>query len=245
MVKWISMVIAYIAMIAVNVLANTLPINGKTTQEISSSVNALFTPANYVFSIWNLIYLLLAIWLLSAFTNRQSEKAISNEVAHLFILSCMLNIGWIVAFHYELFILSTVIIVLLLVTLIFIYVSYPKENNSLGGRLPFSIYLGWISVVTIASISFTLKYHEVTFRLDEVTITIALILFAGLLAIIGRYVSDDIYFALVFVWAIIGIGVANSDMSIVLTSYAVVAAIVATMLLMLFRSKNKIKQVPV
>ncbi|MFF5993786.1 tryptophan-rich sensory protein [Lysinibacillus sp. KU-BSD001] len=245
MVKWISMVIAYIAMITVNVLSNTLPINGKTTQEISSSVNSLFTPANYVFSIWNLIYLLLAIWLLIAFINRQSDKAVSDEVAHLFILSCLLNIGWIISFHYERFILSTVIIILLLITLILIYVSYPKDNNSLGGRLPFSIYLGWVSVATIASISFTLKYYDVTFPLDEVTITIILIIFAGLLAIIGLYVSNDVYFALVFVWAIIGIGVANSDMRIVLTSYAVAAAILTAILVMSFRSKNKIQQVPV
>jgi hypothetical protein len=55
----ITNIIGFIAVVAVNTLANTLPINGKTTGELSDAYPNLFVPAGYVFAIWGVIYLLL------------------------------------------------------------------------------------------------------------------------------------------------------------------------------------------
>ena len=56
-IRQIVVVVAVLATIVVNGLANTLPINGLTTGEISDQFEVYFVPAGYVFSIWGLIYL--------------------------------------------------------------------------------------------------------------------------------------------------------------------------------------------
>lgn len=214
----IIMTIAFIAMLIVNGLATAGVLNGKTTSEISNSQNVLFTPEGYVFSIWGVIYLLVAVWLFLQFKN---EENLTPKIANLFIVSSILNVFWLVTFHYEWFALSQIVMLVLLIVLILLYKQYSVEDDRFGGRLPFSIYLGWISVATIANMSFTLKYYDVSLGIDEVTGTILLIIVAGVLAIAGRYLSKDPYFAIVFVWSIVGIAVANTETSIVTTAYAV------------------------
>lgn len=217
--QWTVMVIAYLFMVSTNALANILPINGQTTSEISDRLDVPFTPAGYVFSIWGLIYILLAVWLIIAFKNRHTDKAVPGKIGTLFILSCLLNAFWLFSFHYEQFILSTIIIIALLLTLIAIHQSYRKSDSRFGGRLPFSFYLGWVSVATIANINYTLKFHDVSLGIGEIEGTIGLVIIAAILGIAGRYLSDDPFYALVFVWAILGIGVANSETGLATAAY--------------------------
>ena len=64
-------VLAVVATIVVNGLANALPLNGQTTGEISDRFQVYFVPAGYVFSIWGLIYLgLLTFAVYQALTTR-------------------------------------------------------------------------------------------------------------------------------------------------------------------------------
>ena len=234
------MLIAYIAMVIVNILSNTLPINGQTAAEISNRIDVLFTPAGYVFSIWSVIYGLLGIWLFLLWKkHKTTNKDIPSKLTILFTLSCLLNSSWLFCFHYEKFFLSTIVMVALLIVLINIYLMYPVGDKRFSGRLPFSIYLGWISVATIANISYTLKYYEVSLGIDEVLGTIILIIMAGLLALIVRYRSDDPYFALVFVWAIVGIAQSNDATSLVKAAYIVAFNIfVLTFALSLVKKNN-------
>lgn len=237
------MIVAYIAMVTVNVLSNTLPINGQTTAEISDKLTVLFTPAGYVFSIWGIIYVLLAIWLFLQVKNRNTELRASDKVSLLFTVSCVLNIAWLLTWHYEYFALSIVVMLLLLVTLILLYKQYATTDSRFGGRFPFSFYLGWISVATIANMSYTLKYYDISLGINEVTGTIILLIVAAALAISGRYLSNDPYFAIVFVWAIIGIAARNTEQSIVITSYIMAAIIFIAIIAVSFMRKPTIQTV--
>ena len=206
--KWLA-VISYVAMIIINVIANTVGINGKTTGEISSQLEVLFTPAPYVFSIWVLIYFLLAIWLfkqLLLLTNDEQSKSRMD----LFTSMSLYNIGWLLSWHYSYFLLSVVIMICLLISLIMLYVSYPAGDYRFSGRLPFSIYLGWISVALMVNISYVLKYYEWNgFGIAEQTWAQILLLLATLLAAYIRVQNRDILFSLVVIWAFIGIAVQN------------------------------------
>ncbi len=239
MKNWILMQLAFIAMVIVNILSNTLPINGQTAGEISNRIDVLITPAGYVFSIWGVIYALLAVWLYLLWTKQKSMPAESySKLTFLFVLSCLLNISWLFSFHYEKFILSVFIIIALLIVLIAIYLMYPVGENRFSGRLPFSIYLGWISVATIVNISYTLKYYGVSLGIDEVLGTIILLIIAMLLALIGRYRSDDPYFALVFVWAIVGVANSNDEPQLVTAAYIIASIIFVFTIALFFRKKK-------
>ena len=208
--KWLAL-LSFLSMIVINGIANTIGINGKKTGEISNQIHVLFMPAGYVFSIWTLIYFLLAIWLILQF--RSSIKNQNSTIWPLFIATSFFNISWLLSWHYEYFFISIIVMVGLLISLILLYLCYPIGDYHFSGRLPFSIYLGWISVALMANISFVLKYYEWSgFGMSEQWWANILLLLATLLAMYIRYYNKDILFPLVVIWSFIGISIQNGKM---------------------------------
>lgn len=232
--------LAYLLMVGVNALANIIPIGGKTTGEISARLEVLFTPAGYVFSIWGLIYLLLGVWLVRGIPKKRRNLPLYTETSSLFILSCLLNTAWIFLWHYQLFLWTVPVMVSLLLTLIFLYQKVKDTAPTKIDQAPFSIYLGWISVATIANISYVLvEYNWNGFGLSQLTWTIIMLIVATLLAVYFRIQQDDRLFPLVFVWAIIGIGVQNQAAYLSLANLTyVLAAIIFIVMLLPIKSKS-------
>ncbi|SMG50497.1 tryptophan-rich sensory protein [Paenibacillus aquistagni] len=205
--------IAVIATIAVNALANIIPFNGKTTGEISAMFPVLITPAPYTFSIWGLIYVLLIVFAIYLALPKQQDKV--KLVGPLFLISCLFNMLWIVLWHYlytQVW-LSLLAMLGLLLSLILIYkrvVSIPRPSaaDELCVQLPFRIYLGWVSVATIVNVSVVLyAVNWNGFGLSAELWTILILAVGTLLAWIVGGVYRDYAYVLVFVWAYIGIAV--------------------------------------
>ncbi len=55
-------IVAFAITVSINAAAVLLPLNGSSTAEISARFPALVIPANYVFSIWSVIYLAFLIF---------------------------------------------------------------------------------------------------------------------------------------------------------------------------------------
>jgi translocator protein len=230
MILYGLMWIALIAVIIVNILSNALPLNGQTASEITNRLEVLFTPAGYVFSIWSLIYLLLIIWLVLNYRKIKNGQ-FKSTIGIIFIGSCILNIAWLFSWHYEQFALSVLIMFLLLISLIMIYVQYSTEQTSLSERLPFSFYLSWITVATIANVSYVLKYYNVDLGINEVFGSLILVVIAVIIGYLAIDISKDIYFVLVIVWGLIGIAVKTTNETmqqgtITLTVILVIAALI-------------------
>lgn len=202
--------LATISVVAVNALANSLPINGQSTGAISNKLDVLFTPAGYVFGIWGLIYFLLFVWVLREFPADRRDLPLYKEATPLFVLSSLLNILWIFSWHYEYFLVSVVIMLGLLLTLIALYHKVKGRAASFWDMVPFSVYLGWISVATIANISYYLvSINWEGFGLSDQVWTFLMLGVATILAIVFSLKNNDAIFPLVFTWAFIGIGVRN------------------------------------
>ncbi|MCA0989328.1 tryptophan-rich sensory protein [Guptibacillus algicola] len=240
--KLLLNVIAYILVITVNALANIIPLNGQTTGEISNKLNVLFTPAGYVFSIWSLIYLLLGLWILRQFPKNRRNLPVYQETSSLFVLSSLLNSLWIFMWHYEYFGASVIVMILLLLTLMRLYMKAKEADASFFDLLPFSVYLGWISVATIANISYFLTYIDWNgFGLSASFWTILLMIVATVLALYFLFNENDWVYPLVIVWALIGIGVQNKDgdvQVVVFTAYCL-SIIIALMTLIYLVKKIK------
>ncbi|MFN7252839.1 MAG: TspO/MBR family protein [Anaerobacillus sp.] len=193
-----------------NYLANALPFNNLTTGEIANRLTVLFTPAGYVFSIWGLIYFLLFIWVLRSLPKKRQDLPLYKKATPLFVLTCFLNSFWLFLWHYEYFVLSVVVMIAFLVTLIFLYKTVKSVSTSFSDLLPFSVYLGWISVATIANISYVLvDVGWDRFGFSDIFWTISMLIVATVLAIFFRVKENDFVYPLVFVWAFIGIAVKN------------------------------------
>jgi len=205
----------FIAMVTVNALPNALPINGYNTGELSDMYPNLFVPAGVTFSIWGLIYLLLLVFIvtqtIAAYSKKASKYLLSPLASWAFALTCIFNSLWILTWHYQMVFISVVIMLLLLVTLIYIVRRMEKENiNDFWARfsvkLPFSIYLGWISVATIANITALLVHWSWSgLGLPENVWTIIMLGIGTLLSASMMYKKSDIFYALVVIWAFYGI----------------------------------------
>ena len=156
-------VLAYIVTLALNAAATTIPLGGQATNVISDSFHVYVIPAGYVFAIWGLIYTLLGVFTVWQALPRNREDATARDLGWLPALTGLLNSVWIILFQYRLFVPAVPVIVALLVTLIAIHFRLDRSANLRGGRFwairaPWSVYLGWITVATIANIAQTGQY---------------------------------------------------------------------------------------
>lgn len=208
----------YIAMVIVNAMANILPINGYNTGEISNMYPNLFVPAGFTFGIWGIIYFLLLIYVSYSTQvlwkqNMQTPAFTAvNQIAPLFLLSCTLNAIWIVNWHYLYIFFTLFIMLFLLVTLININSHFEKFKNELSVTqkfilvTPFTVYLAWICVATIANTTallVSIKWNA--FHLAPWIWSCIMIVIACLLAAIYTIKRSAVTFALVIAWALFGI----------------------------------------
>jgi len=233
--------------IFVNWQANALPINGLTTAQVSDRYPNLFVPAGFIFAIWGLIYLLLTLFsitnLVNAFQLRPRFKPSDalRRVRVLFAISCVLNAGWILAWHHLQISLSVVIMLCLLVCLSLIFQRLLPFRNNLTGtdafllRMPFTVYLGWISVATIANISaYLVSVNWTGAALAPETWAKTMIITAAVLGLVMLAAYRQSAFALVLVWAFYGIhekqeltAVAVGDMALYCAVVLLVGALVS------------------
>ena len=198
----------YLAMVIINILANTLPFNNMTTGEVSLKYPNLFQPSSVTFSIWGIIYLLLLIYLIyqvSLIKNvPNSKKDKYTKVNYLFAITSLLNISWIFAWHFDYIFLSVIIIILLLVTLILI-TRFTLTLDSFT-RSTFSIYTGWVSIATIANITvFLVKAGVGSYGTLAVILTIVVLLVGLLISCLWILKNKDVDYGIVVFWAYCGI----------------------------------------
>jgi len=234
--KQIVVVLALVATIAVNGLANALPLNNLTTGEISDRFDVYFVPAGYVFSIWGLIYLALAAYVVYQALPAQRDNARLQSITDLFALSCLANVAWLVLWHYEVFPLTLVAMLTLLLVLIAIYLrlSIGRARVSAAEKwlvhVPFSIYLGWITVATIANVTTVLDYLGWDgWGVPQVWAVVMLVAGAGIASAVGL-TRGDVAYMLVIVWAFVGIAVKHAAAPLVSIAAWVTAGLVSVMI---------------
>ncbi|HKL11007.1 MAG TPA: hypothetical protein VJ990_06160 [Clostridia bacterium] len=203
----------FVGVLAVNYMANALPINGLNTGEVSDFIPNLFVPAGLTFSIWGLIYALLAMFILHQF--HSLKKRNGKFIGHIgiwFIVSSIANIGWIFAWHYRQISLSLAFMLIILLSLIVIVVrlrpnrKYATGLERIAVYHAFSIYLGWISVATIANVTavfVTIGWNGLGIAAEFWTVLVIAVAIILALTSLNRY--GDIPYALVVDWALAGI----------------------------------------
>lgn len=229
--NFLSVIIAIIT----NFYAQTGRINNTTIGEISSNYSNLFTPADYAFSIWGLIYVSLiafSVFMLhQAFTNGKHTQFI-KDTSFWFIVA---NIGsslWVIAWLYEYTGISVVLMFLILVKLLKIILNNNMEIWDAPFKViafywwPICLYSGWITVASIANMAAWLT--EIGWDgaiLTEVEWTIIMIIIATLINLAMIYFRNMREFALVGVWALIAIYVRHQQDYEAIAQTALVGAI--------------------
>lgn len=209
----ILVAVSFLVMVAVNVLADLIPIGGVTTREVSDYYLTLITPAPYAFAIWGLIYLLLALYTLytlGLFGGKEASQQMLTQVGALFAVSSFLNALWIVAWHYELLTLSVVLILLILIYLIQINLTLHKRPLSSRERwfvrLPMGVYFGWITVATFTNVaSWLVSIGWRGFGLSDAKWASAVLAAGALVGAAATLRLKNIAYGLTLIWGYAGI----------------------------------------
>ena len=236
--RQITVVLITLVTIVINILANALPINGLNTGQISDTFKVYFVPAGYVFSIWGIIYIGLIAYAVYQALPSQRANPRMQATGWWVALGGLANSAWIFLWQYEHFVWTVAAMLILLASLIVVYlrlgIGHTKVSTgeTWAVRIPFSIYLGWITVATVADISDVLwfvKWNQfgISAAAWMVVILGAVLIIAGLMNFLRR----DVAYALVILWALAGITVRFPQAGIVTISTWVTFGLVAASLI--------------
>lgn len=242
----IGVVVSYAVMITINTLANTLPINGKLTGELSDVIGVLFVPAGYVFIIWLPIFVTTGMLTVYQALPKQRDNERITPNRWLLIVNFLLNGIWLLTWHYQQVEWSVVVMMLVFATLATLYVQVGtgqqigRTQNFWFVRLPISLYFGWICVALIANVSAALVVSGWnSWGLSDITWTAIMIGVAGTIGLGMLWYFNDYVFGAVIAWALFGLGFRHVDInSIQFTAYTVVGMLVFTMCLIAFKHES-------
>jgi len=208
-----------------------------------------FVPAGYVFSIWGVIYLGLAAYVIYQALPAQRDNPRLNRVGYWFVLSSIANVTWLFLWHYEQFVLSLFAMIAILLSLIVIYsrLEIGRTVVSLAERwfvrVPFSIYLGWITVATIANVTSVLDFVNWSgWGVSPEVWTVIMLVAAGIIAAAVSLTRRDAAYLLVLVWALVGIAVKHALTPVVSNTSWIITGFVGLMIIVAavayFRSRS-------
>lgn len=213
------------ATIVMNILANALPFNGQNTGEISDRFQVYFVPAGYVFSIWGLIYIGWIAFAIYQFLPAGRENPRLQKLGYWFALSGVFNSAWLLCWHYNLFGLSVLVMLALLGTLLLSYLRLDVGRAAASALerwcvdTPFSVYLGWITVATVANVTGWLYFINWSgWGIPAPTWAVIMLAVATVLGLLMALTRRDAGYLFVLVWAFAGIGVKQAAFPMVANS---------------------------
>jgi hypothetical protein len=235
--RQIANLLSVILALTINILSNALPLNGQNTGEISDRFRVFFVPAGYVFSIWGVIYLGWIAFIIYQFLPVGRTSPRLRRLGYLFALSGVANAAWLFCWHFNYFGLSVLVMLMLLGLLIACYLRLNVARTQVERLekwcvdIPFSIYLGWISVATVANVTSYLYF--VNWDGYGIPAQVWAVIALGVACLLGLSMAltrRDSGYLFVLAWSFAGIAVKQASSPLVATSAwlaAVIAAILA------------------
>jgi len=227
--RQIANILSVVLALTVNILASTLPLNGQNTGEISDRFKVFFVPAGYVFAIWGVIYIGWIAFAVYQALPAQKESPRLRKLGYLFALSGLFNAAWLFCWHYNQFALSVLVMLGLLGLLIASYLRLDVARTKVGNAekwcvdVPFSVYLGWITVATVANVTDLLYYVNWNgFGISPEIWAVIMLLVASLVGLMMALTRRDAAYLFVLVWSFAGIAVKQAATPMV--AYAAWAA---------------------
>ena len=246
--RQIAVIAVFAATLVVNAMATSGALGGQPTADISNAYPIYFVPANLTFSVWGVIYLGLAAFVIYQALPAQRTDPYLRRIGWPFVWSGLANAGWLVLFQHEQFVASVPVMVALLGLLIVIYrrLDIGRADVPRGVRwfaqVPFSVYLAWITIATIANAAQALYasgYQSLLGLGGAAWAALMLVVGTGIISAVVYQGRGNIAYALTTIWAILGIVIKQYETALVAgTAAAMIAVIVAILVFSLWRNRR-------
>ena len=244
-IRQIAVVLVTIGTIIINILADALPINGLNTGRISDGFHVYFVPAGYVFAIWGIIYIGMIAYAIYQALPAQRENPRLQATGWWVVLGGLANSAWIFLWHYEQFVGTLGAMLVLLASLIAIYLRLGIDRTKVSRaetwavRVPFSVYLGWITVATEANVTDVLDFVKWNqFGISSVVWMVMILTAVLVITVLMNFMRRDLAYALVILWALAGIAVKFPQVNIVTPATWITFGLVAVSMVVAFVVKK-------
>ncbi|MEO0330539.1 MAG: tryptophan-rich sensory protein [Bacteroidota bacterium] len=244
-IRWIALGL-FVLTLLMNYLSQGVLFEGQTIGEVSDKYSTLITPAGYAFAIWGLIYLTLGVYVYYQAFQAAPSQHVYNRAAFPLILNLIANSAWLITFQLEYIALSVILMLIILVTLIQLVILWTNDRTLPGWekrqmRIPFSLYLGWISVATIVNFSVLMKYAEWNpLGLNEPAWVVVMTSLGAALALLVLFAARSKLYPLVFIWAYVAIAIAQQDNQLIFITTLGWAAVIFIADLVYFTHQRKV-----
>lgn len=201
----------YFSTLVINSLGSSGFFNNMGQKDVSDKYTTLITPAGFSFSIWGVIYTLVLINLIYFVIKRKEDRVsrLVQMISPLFIFSCLMNMGWILAFSYEMLGISTILIFGMLISLMLIIEKIYKNRADISYFLPglgFTLYASWVFIATILNISlFLVQLNWGGFGISSSIWTIIILFIAIAFVLFYLKLYKNAVFPISLAWAFFGI----------------------------------------
>lgn len=224
----IAVILGFIGTVVVNALSSVGIINNITPEELSDALPNLFVPLGLTFTVWGVIYIgLLAFTIYSTIVlfKKKEESYFIDKMGIEFIVASIANISWIFLWHYQsdesyMVLFSLIAMLVLLASLITMYIRLKIGRSEVSQKekwfvhIPISLYLGWITIATVANATAFLVDLDINkgfinatnlLGLSEVYWTNLMLIVATIITLFMLFFRKDIAYSLVVIWAFTGI----------------------------------------
>jgi hypothetical protein len=216
-----------------------LEITGPSIGEISDRYPTYVVPAGYAFTIWNLIFALSLGYAVWQVLPAERENPLLRRVGWLTASAMAATSAWMLVFQRSLFALSLAVMLWLLASLVGVVARAYRSDAAFSRAeawlvyYAFSIFLGWITVATVANIAQTLTaFGWGGWGIDAQTWGVVALLLAGVIASVATAaMKGNAPYALTVIWALIAVAVNQFSRATPASSTAVGAVAVGMALL--------------
>jgi translocator protein len=223
--RWTTLIVVLIN-IGFNYFYQYADVQALTIPEVTEKYYSLFTPAGYAFSIWGLIYLSFIAYCIYQLLPAQRKNHTYDVLTKALLFANILASVWQVVYRNEYILASVCVIVTMLVLATIMFVRVKAIPNHQWLTIPFSLFLGWISVATIANISIALVYLGWDGSGFGAAAWTAIMLgVALLLSVILGLLYRDVVIPLVVAWAAFAIYMESKPVNIIAANAALVCTI--------------------
>lgn len=236
----IANIVGFIFTAIMNWLGSTgkLSSTKQTVGEVSDTFNTRITPAGYAFSIWGVIYFLIAVFVIWAILpGQKSNDLVDNAIGWRFLSSCLLNVVWIIVWtqakEWTTW-LASLILFGLLANLMWILIrcqSWGCKRSTavefLSIDITFSVYAGWVTAASIVNVAAALVGSGWTGSpwTGEGWSALIAVVAAGIYLFV-LYKRKDVAYALVYCWAFLAVILNNKDSVAIVVTDAVLIGVI-------------------
>lgn len=206
----------FLVTLGFNYLSMNSVFNKNDISNISNTYKNSLTPPSWAFSIWGLIYTGILIFLICQFIPKLGLNKSIKDMNILFIISCLLNIMWLISFSFgsKVSILVAFITLLLLCCILFIIqqkVRFFTRNRTTSQILcmdiPFSIYFGWVIFATFSNLGILPKVWKID--MNELLFYIVIMFVITFVYLMNLYFNNNYVTTSVYLYVLIALLIKN------------------------------------